>query len=104
MPATSTTHWLDAHETIDAHDLCRACRITIEELSEIAGYGAPAPLGDASQPLFSADWLMPLRQAVRLRRQYDLDLFAVSILAEHLRRIDALEVELRTLRRTRSSP
>jgi len=89
---------MQAPETIDAEDLCLACRITVTELQEIVAYGAPAPIREEPVLVFTVDWLMPLRQAARLRDQYDLDLFAVSLLAEHLRRIDTLEAELRALR------
>lgn len=98
MQAHSEMHWLDAKETIGAEELCRACRITIEELREIADYGAPASLRAGDVQLFTADWLMPLREAARLRRDFDLDLFAASLAAQHLHRIAALEQELRTLR------
>jgi chaperone modulatory protein CbpM len=97
MQAQPEMHWLDAEETVGADELCRACRITIEELHEIVGYGAPAPRASDAR-LFAADWLMPLREAARLRRDFDLDLFAASLVAEHLHRIAALEQEIRALR------
>jgi chaperone modulatory protein CbpM len=91
-------HRLDAQETVGADELCRACRVTIEELREIVDYGVLAPLRESEPQLFGADWLMPLREAMRLRRDFDLDLFAVSLVVEYMHRIDALEHELRHLR------
>ncbi len=95
---TTGWHGLDAQETLGAEELCLACRITIEELEEIVGYGALTPVHGASPRLFGADWLMPLREAARMKRDFDLDLFAVSLVADYLHRIDALEHEVRVLR------
>jgi chaperone modulatory protein CbpM len=96
--AASDWHRLDAQETVGAEELCRACRLTIEELHEIVGYGVLAPLRHNDPQLFGADWLMPLREAARMRHDFDLDLFAVSLITDYLHRIDALEHELRALR------
>lgn len=95
---TTGWHGLDAQETLAEEELCRACRITIDELEEIVGYGALAPVRGAEPRLFGADWLMPLREAARMKRDFDLDLFAVGLIADYLHRIDALEHELRVLR------
>ena len=89
--------WLEARETVDAQELCRVCRVSVEELREIVGYGVPTVPGREADT-FGADWLMPLREAARLRRDFDLDLFSVSLVARYLHRIDALEHELRGLR------
>jgi chaperone modulatory protein CbpM len=93
----SEWQWLDARETIAADELCRACRITAQELEEVIGYGVLPPL--PSQPrVFAADWLMPLRAATQLRRDFDLDLFTMGLLLDYLHRIDELEREMRSLR------
>jgi chaperone modulatory protein CbpM len=97
MQAQATLHWLDAQETIGADELCHACRITVEELYEIVEYGVLAPVHAEAQ-LFTADWLMPLREAARLRRDYDMDWFAAGLIAEHLHHISRLEQEIRSLR------
>lgn len=99
MPAASAEwHWLEAEETIAADELCRTCSISAHELGEMMGYGSIAPLRVGEPPLFGADWVMPLREAARLRRDFDLDIFAMGLLAQHLHRIEALERELRAMR------
>ncbi len=98
--ATRSTEiaWLDQRETITVTELARACALSADELGELVGYGVLAPVGQPpGEVLFSAEWVMPLRQAARLRRDLDLDLYAVAILLGYLRRIDALEVELHSL-------
>jgi hypothetical protein len=47
--------------------------------------------------VFSADYVMPLRKAGRLRRDFDLDLFTAGLLLDQLLRIDALETQVRAL-------
>ena len=91
-------HWLDAQETIPAQDLCRACRISSAELLELVEYGALQPLAGHADHAFSAEWVVPLREATRLRRAFDLDLFTVGLVLDYLNRIEGLERELRSLR------
>lgn len=91
--------WLDARETISVTELARACALSAADLDELVAYGALAPLRATPQEtLFSAQWVMPLRLAARLRRDLDLDLFAVSILLRYQERIAGLEDELRSLK------
>lgn len=97
VPA-SDWQWLDARETVDADELCRACRISLEELDEIVAYGALAPLAIGHRRVFAADCLVPLRTAAQMRRDFDLDLFAVGLILDYLHRIDELERELGSLR------
>ena len=90
--------WLDERETVTVTELSRVCALSAAELGELVEYGALVPLGDQPQEaLFSAEWVMPLRAAGKLRRDYDLDLFAVAILLDYLHRIDGLEDQLRSL-------
>ena len=91
--------WLDERATISVTELSRLCALSAAELDELVGYGALAPLRATPQEtLFSAGWVMPLRQAARLRRDLDLDLYAVAILLGFMERIDGLESELRSLK------
>ncbi|AMO24762.1 hypothetical protein GCM10027034_08870 [Ramlibacter solisilvae] len=90
-------HRLDVHETIPAQELCSACRISEDELKELLDYGALQPVAGETL-VFSAEWVVPLRHATRLRRAFDLDLFTVGLIIEYLNRIEALEREVKALR------
>jgi chaperone modulatory protein CbpM len=91
--------WLDARETVTAADLSRACGLSAAELDELIEYGALNPIRrNESERVFSAECVAPLRAAGRLRLDFDLDIFAVSILLGYLNRIDELERELKSLR------
>lgn len=93
--------WLDASESIGMSELARACGLSTQELDELVGYGALAPLETAGQtlpePVFSAACVMTLRTAGKLRRDFDLDLFAVAMLMDYQGRIDSLERQVRAL-------
>lgn len=100
--ATDVTdlHWLDPHRNIEQGELATMCSLTVAELEELVEYGALLPV--AAEPAaaprqFSAACVAPLREAVRLRGYYDLDLFTVSLLLGYLQRIDHLEHQLRAL-------
>lgn len=92
-------HWLDAHRHIDQAELAHMCSLTVAELDELVEYGALVPVAEAGggPRQFSAGCVGPLREAVRLRGYYDLELFTVSLLLGYLQRIDHLEHQLRAL-------
>lgn len=90
--------WLDGRETLTQAELARGSDLTESELAELIEYGALTPLPESDgEPLFSIDCLSALRQAARLRRDFDLDLFAVAMLLRYLERIGSLERQLRSL-------
>jgi chaperone modulatory protein CbpM len=99
QPKHEQWHWLDASETIGLPELSQACGISLAELNELVEYGALGPATThQEQGLFTADCVVPLRTACRLRRDYDLDLFTVALLVQYLQRIEQLEHEVHTLR------
>lgn len=91
--------WLDARETLTAVELSHACGMSAAELDELVEYGAlNAIRRNESERVFSAECVVTLRAAGRLRRDFDLDLFAVAILLGYLNRIEELEREVKSLR------
>jgi chaperone modulatory protein CbpM len=92
-------YWLDAQRRIDEGELARLCRLTVAEVDELVDFGALVPLvGEpGAERQFSAACVPPLREASRLRSDYDLDLFTVSLLFGYLQRIVHLEQQLRGL-------
>jgi len=90
--------WLDARETVTRIELAQACGMTEAEIAELVEYGALRALpATGAEPVFSAECLPAMRRAGRLRRDFDLDLFAVALLLEYLNRIDQLERQVRSL-------
>lgn len=91
--------WLDPQRRIDQGELAQMCSLTIVEIEELVDYGALVPVGAEAESVrqFSASCVPPLREAIRLRSYYDLDLFTVSLLLGYLQRIAHLEQQLRGL-------
>lgn len=90
--------WLDAREAVTLAELAQICALSVAELDELMDYGALAPVqGVRQERLFSAECVMPLRTAGKLRQDFDLDLFTVGLLLGYLNRIEALELQVRSL-------
>lgn len=91
--------WLDPQQRIGQAELARICGLAGAELDELVEYGALVPLAVEGQAgrQYSASCIVPLREAARLRSDYDLDLFTVSLLLGYLQRIAQLEHQLRAL-------
>jgi chaperone modulatory protein CbpM len=73
--------------------------LTESELKELIDYGALSPRDPAVEPWqFDAHALRAARLAERLRRDFELDANALSIVLSYVERIEELEKELRELR------
>ncbi len=88
---------LDASTTITLNELAQCCGLSVAELDELVDYNALVPLSRTPEPAFSAQWVMPLRTAVKLRLDFDLDLFTVAILLGQLVQIEQLERQVQSL-------
>ncbi len=96
--AQTQWHWLDTRETVTLTELSDCCGMTEAELDELVDYCALQPATpDGNQRVFSAQWVMPLRCASKLRLDFDLDLFTVAIVLGKLKRIEVLERQVQTL-------
>jgi chaperone modulatory protein CbpM len=90
--------WLDGRETITLTELSHCCAMSVTELEELVDYCALVPLvAGAPERIFSAEWVIPLRAADKLRLDFDLDLFTVAILLGNLNRIEMLERQVQQL-------
>jgi chaperone modulatory protein CbpM len=84
---------------IEIDDLVRATGLRVEDIVELVDYGVFEPLGSAPvEWRFSARCITLGRRARRLRRDFDLDLPALALVAGLLERIDELEAEVVRLR------
>ena len=90
--------WLDARQTLGVAELAKVSGISATELDELIEYGALTPVAKAKdERQFQADCVTTLRAAGKLKNDYDLDLFAVALLIDQLRRIETLEAHVRLL-------
>jgi chaperone modulatory protein CbpM len=99
---TIELEWMDTAEPLDLIELTRLTGLPPDELAELLDYGALTPMNPSDQILlFPLHCVPALRHAAGLREAYDLDLFAMVVLLDQLRRIESLEQQLRELQARR---
>lgn len=93
--------WLDEVQSVTLPELARVCGLSTADVDELVEYGALQPLqtgpSGTDLRLFSADCVTRMRTASKLRMDFDLDLFAVALLLDHIQRIETLEQQVRSL-------
>jgi chaperone modulatory protein CbpM len=95
-------HWLDTRENVTQAELSHCCGMSEAELDELVDYCALVPNLPPNPPMaegrtYSAQWVIPLRNASRMRVDFDLDIFTVAILLGNLNRIEVLERQVHSL-------
>lgn len=88
---------LDASSTITLSELAACCGMSADELDELVDYNALVPLSSTPERAFSANWVLPLRTAAKLRVDFDLDVFTVAILLGQLAQIELLQRQVQSL-------
>lgn len=90
--------WLDTRETVTQAELSHCCGMSEAELDELVDYCALVPNPPVTEErLYSAQWVVPLRNASKMRLDFDLDIFTVAILLGNLNRIEELERQVHSL-------
>jgi len=91
--------WLDRQHELSLAELVRVSELSEPELLELVEYGALAPLDARAQPpTFSAECVVVVRNARRLRDEFELDMHALALALRFLERIRDLETQLDRLR------
>lgn len=91
--------WFASPRLVSQGELASICGMTADELDELVEYGVLVPLRqEPQQPqVFDAECVPRLREAFRLRRHFDIELFSVGLLLGYLERIQHLEQQVRSL-------
>ncbi len=90
---------LDERGVLTLEQLVELSELPEGELRALVDYGAMAPIDPgAVHWTFTAQWVGVARKASRLRRDFELDAYSLSVVLQYVQRIDALEGELRALR------
>ena len=90
---------LDSITTVTWVELLTASGLPESDLRDLVRYGALSPRDpDAPQWTFEAHCLVVARTAQRLRHDFELDVYALSVVLGYVERIESLETEIRTLR------
>ncbi len=91
--------WLNQTETISITELAGLAGLTEAEVRELVDYGALSPANpDDGQWIFSANCVVTLRRACRLRTDLELDLHALALTLKLIEQIDGLQSEVAQLR------
>jgi chaperone modulatory protein CbpM len=89
--------WVDRDEIVSITELVALCGLSEEEVRELVDYGALVPV-DAAQWTFTAECVVTLRKASRLKEGLELDTHALALALTLLERIGALEAQLASAR------
>ena len=101
---THNVIWLDRTQSVSIHDLVDLSGLTESEVRELVDGGALAPMNPLETAwIFSADCVLTVRKASRLRDDLELDAHALAVALSLLAQIQSLEAELSQLRAQRSS-
>jgi chaperone modulatory protein CbpM len=94
--------WLHRSQPVSIGDLVALSGFSEIEVHELVEYGALAPLNAQEIPwMFSANSLVTVRKASRLRDDLELDEHALALALVLLEQIQILEAELSQLRAQR---
>jgi len=90
---------LDTITEVTWTQLLHSSGLPESELRELVRYGALVPCNpDAPVWTFEARWLVVAKKASRIRHDFELDPYGVSVVLSYLERIGRLEEEIRALR------
>ncbi len=97
--------WLSEHAEVSVEELAELSGLPPELLRELVEYGALVPINaqvptdvQSAQWSFTADCVVAVRTASRLREDFDLDANALSVALMLIERIHGLEAQLQALR------
>ena len=100
---THDSLWLDRSQVVSIHELVNVSGLSEEDVYELVDGGALVPINaDAGAWTFSADCVVTVRKASRLRDDLELDPHAMVLTLTLLEQIRSLESELSQLRAQRS--
>jgi chaperone modulatory protein CbpM len=90
---------IEENGLVSYKELVAMSGMTEDEVRDLVRYGALEPVdADAPQWIFRAEALTLVRRASGLRRAFELDTHALSVVLGFVERIDALEAQLRRFR------
>jgi uncharacterized small protein (DUF1192 family) len=97
--------WLHGHYQVSIVELADTCGMPETVVRELVEYGALVPADPAAEPwMFSADWIVRMRKAARIRADLELETQALALVVSFLERIDRLEREIARLDAQLPSP
>ena len=89
--------WIEEHH-LSIDDLDERWGLSANQLRELIAHGVLEPRASAPQACFSIDDVTMVLTACRLQQELELDTHAVGVVLDLLRRMQALQDELASLR------
>ncbi len=91
--------WLDEHQQLSLAELAELSGLLETEVRELMECDAIVPVDrHAVTPRFSADCIVTMRRAYRMRKDFELDAHGMALAVTLLGRIQELEAQLNQLR------
>lgn len=91
--------WLDDQGVCQIEQLAELSGLSPEEIADLVEVGVLEPVDRQAQPLsFTLRHIVTVKTAKRLREDFQLDRSGLAVALTLLRRIHALEAEIRMLR------
>lgn len=104
-PLTTEASWINGGSICSLEDLASASGLAIDDVMDLVDCGVITPLEQRPQAtLFQLDCLITLKTARRLRDDFQLDRHGVALALTLLRRLDALEAELKAAQARQTRP
>ena len=89
--------WLHAEAQVTLVELARSSGLTEEVLRVLVEYGALEPASQGAEWRFSAECVVRVRTAARLRNDLELETPSLALVLSFLERIQRLEAQVRHL-------
>ncbi len=97
--------WLDEHQPLSLAELVELSGLLETEVRELIECEAIVPIDrHAVTPRFSADCIVTVRRAYRLRKDFELDARGLTLAVTLLKRIQELETQLNQLHAQQPQP
>ena len=103
--STTEAHWLNDRSSCSLEYLAATSGLDIDDVMDLVDCGVIAPVDrQAPAPLFQIDCIIILKIARRLRDDFQLDRHGLALALTLLRRIEALEAELKASQARQTRP
>jgi chaperone modulatory protein CbpM len=104
MTDPAEVDWLHAESRVTLVELAQTSGLPEELLRELVEYGALEPAENADEWCFSAECVVRVRKAARLRNDLELETGSLALVLSFLERIQQLEAQVRHLHAQLAGP
>lgn len=93
--------WTEAQVAVTLREICVCCSTTADFIEDLVSHGVLAPQGQLhGEWLFAAPDVLLVRRALRLRRDFDLNVTGLALALDLLAEVQSLRAALAALEAT----